>query len=359
MADPTPEAALSARDPTAVSLGPEALEALPDGAAVVDRRGMLVFLNAALARLHGYPSRLELHGRGWGALFTEGEASRLEQEALPTARSEGAWRGRATGRRRDGDAFPLLLSLAPAGEGFVLVLRDQTDADREREQMAALAYRDALTGLPNRRLFFDRLTIALAQAHRYRHRLAVVFLDLDRLKGVNDTLGHAAGDELLKGGVGSARRRRARRRHRGSPRGRRVRAAPPGDPLHGGRGQGLAQAGGGAPQALPDPGPGRADDGERGDRPLPRGRRGRGDARQERRHRDVPREGARARQLPALLPGHGRPRHREGHRRAQPARRPREGGADAPLPALPGARHGPDRGRRGPRCAGGGPSSGS
>jgi diguanylate cyclase (GGDEF)-like protein/PAS domain S-box-containing protein len=199
MADPTPEAALSARDPTAVSLGSEALEALPDGAAVVDCRGMLVFLNAALARLHGYPSRFELHGRGWGALFTEGEASRLEQEALPTARSEGAWRGRATGRRRDGDAFPLTLSLAPAGEGFVLVLRDQTDADREREQMAALAYRDALTGLPNRRLFFDRLTIALAQAHRYRHRLAVVFLDLDRMKGVNDTLGHAAGDELLKG----------------------------------------------------------------------------------------------------------------------------------------------------------------
>jgi diguanylate cyclase (GGDEF)-like protein/PAS domain S-box-containing protein len=198
MAVPKPEAPLSVREASAVPPGPGALEALPDGVAVVDRRGVLVFVNGALARLHGYPSCLDLRGRRWGALFTDGEVSRLGQEALPAARSEGAWRGRATGRRRDGHGFPLMLSLAPAGEGFVLVLRDQTDADREREQMAALAYRDALTGLPNRRLFFDRLTIALAQAHRYRHRLGVVFLDLDRFKDVNDTFGHAAGDELVK-----------------------------------------------------------------------------------------------------------------------------------------------------------------
>jgi diguanylate cyclase (GGDEF)-like protein/PAS domain S-box-containing protein len=198
MPDPKPEAALAATTAAALSLGPEALHALPDGAAVVDGRGTLVFLNAALARLHGYSSTQVLLGRSWAALFTDGEARRLEEEALPAARTQGAWRGRAAGRGQGGGAFPLMLSIAPAGEGFVLVLRDQTDADREREQMAALAYRDALTGLPNRRLFFDRLTIALAQAHRYRHRLAVVFVDLDRFKSVNDTLGHAAGDELLK-----------------------------------------------------------------------------------------------------------------------------------------------------------------
>ncbi len=199
MPDPKPaEAALSESQIAGVSVGPEALEAFPDGAAVVDSRGILVFLNAALARLHGYASSHELRGRSWGALFTDGEAGRLEEEALTAARREGAWRGRAAGRRRDGLAFPLMLTIAPAREGFVLVLRDQTDADREREQMAALAYRDVLTGLPNRRLFFDRLTIALAQAHRYRHRLAVVFVDLDRFKSLNDVLGHAAGDELLR-----------------------------------------------------------------------------------------------------------------------------------------------------------------
>ncbi|HEY7516022.1 MAG TPA: EAL domain-containing protein, partial [Vicinamibacteria bacterium] len=197
MADPKP-AAFSHNEIPGVSVGAEVLEAFPDGAALVDGRGLLVFPNTALARLHGYASSLDLRGRSWEILFTDGEASRLEQDALPAARGEGAWRGRAAGRRRDGSGFPLMLTIAPAGEGFVLVLRDQTDADREREQMAALAYRDALTGLPNRRLFFDRLTIALAQAHRYRHRLAVVFVDLDRFKSLNDALGHAAGDELLK-----------------------------------------------------------------------------------------------------------------------------------------------------------------
>jgi diguanylate cyclase (GGDEF)-like protein/PAS domain S-box-containing protein len=78
------------------------------------------------------------------------------------------------------------------------VSRDVTERKKVEEQIEYQAYHDALTGLPNRRLFRDRLTVALAHARRMKHPLAVMFLDLDRFKVVNDTLGHSTGDELLK-----------------------------------------------------------------------------------------------------------------------------------------------------------------
>ena len=81
---------------------------------------------------------------------------------------------------------------------FVSVSRDITERKHAEEQIEYQAYHDALTGLPNRRLFRDRLTVALAHARRLKRPLAVMFLDLDRFKVVNDTLGHSLGDELLK-----------------------------------------------------------------------------------------------------------------------------------------------------------------
>jgi diguanylate cyclase (GGDEF)-like protein len=73
---------------------------------------------------------------------------------------------------------------------------------RAQEQIKSLAYNDALTGLPNRAVFNDRLTVALAQAHRQGQRLSVLFLDLDHFKVINDSLGHTVGDRLLQGVAG-------------------------------------------------------------------------------------------------------------------------------------------------------------
>jgi diguanylate cyclase (GGDEF)-like protein/PAS domain S-box-containing protein len=81
---------------------------------------------------------------------------------------------------------------------IVSVSRDVSERRRAEEQIEYQAYHDALTGLPNRSLFRDRLTMALAHAKRQESSLAVMFLDLDRFKYVNDTLGHSLGDELLK-----------------------------------------------------------------------------------------------------------------------------------------------------------------
>src|SRR5262249_26408508 len=91
-----------------------------------------------------------------------------------------------------------------AGEpvGLVTTCEDITERKRAEEQIESLAYRDILTGLPNRRLFTDRLHVAIGQAERQRTRLAVMFMDLDGFKLVNDTLGHAWGDELLRNVAG-------------------------------------------------------------------------------------------------------------------------------------------------------------
>jgi len=175
------------------------LRTIPQGVAVLDETGTLFFLNDACAELHGWPSASALEGRSWRELFEPEEADRLQPEGLAAARKGRLWRGDATGRRHDGLTFPEEVVFAPLASGRVaLLLSDRTEEERIETQMKDLVYRDPLTGLPNRRLFDDRLAIALAQAHRYRHRLAVIFVDLDHFKQINDTLGHAAGDELLR-----------------------------------------------------------------------------------------------------------------------------------------------------------------
>jgi diguanylate cyclase (GGDEF)-like protein/PAS domain S-box-containing protein len=107
-------------------------------------------------------------------------------------------------RRRDGSHIWVLENatlvdgpdgVGPLIEGTVI---DITERKRAEDQVKHLAFHDALTGLPNRLLFSDRLTMALAQAHRSRQKLAAIYLDLDRFKVINDSLGHKVGDELLR-----------------------------------------------------------------------------------------------------------------------------------------------------------------
>jgi diguanylate cyclase (GGDEF)-like protein len=82
--------------------------------------------------------------------------------------------------------------------GFRGIVRDVTERKQIEQQLNHIATHDTLTGLPNRMLFIDRLGVALAQSKRNRHKLAVMMLDLDNFKNVNDTLGHMVGDQLLK-----------------------------------------------------------------------------------------------------------------------------------------------------------------
>ncbi|MCC7210989.1 MAG: EAL domain-containing protein [Candidatus Brocadia sp.] len=106
-------------------------------------------------------------------------------------------------KRKDGSVFYADVNtslIAFAGKTYLMgIMRDVTERRQTEEKIRHLAFHDALTNLPNRILFTDRLNLALAHAHRTQEMLAVLFMDLDRFKIINDTLGHTVGDQLLRG----------------------------------------------------------------------------------------------------------------------------------------------------------------
>jgi diguanylate cyclase (GGDEF)-like protein/PAS domain S-box-containing protein len=176
-----------------------AITASMDGIAILNERLDFTYVNDALARLFGYPADGTLIGRSLCDLYEPHEQVRLITTIVPLVMQRGRWRGEATGVRRDGVNFPQEMSLtAIGGGGMVCVVRDITERTYAEEQIKHLAYHDALTNLPNRLLFKDRLTVALSHAQRDGSHLAVLFLDLDRFKVINDSLGHNIGDQLLQ-----------------------------------------------------------------------------------------------------------------------------------------------------------------
>ncbi len=172
------------------------------GVYIAKLEGQVLSCNDSCARMLGYPSADELiEQRGSIQYFDPADHQQMMDHLLE---SGSIVNHEARLLRRDGDIIWVLETLnvsstahedGAAVEGIVL---DITDRKRTEQEVEFQAYHDALTGLPNRMLFIDRLTVAVSQARRRQQPLAVMFLDLDDLKVVNDTLGHAAGDHLLQ-----------------------------------------------------------------------------------------------------------------------------------------------------------------
>ncbi len=176
-----------------------AMTASMDGIGIVNDRLQFTVVNDALAKLYGYPDPQSMVGLPLNSLYEPATYERFTNTILPIVYQRGRWRGEAPGLRHDGLTFPQEISIsAIEGGGLVCVVRDITERTYAEEQIKHLAYHDALTALPNRLLFKDRLTVAISHAQRERRKLAVLFLDLDRFKVINDSLGHNIGDQLLQ-----------------------------------------------------------------------------------------------------------------------------------------------------------------
>ncbi|HVT34706.1 MAG TPA: EAL domain-containing protein [Nevskiaceae bacterium] len=179
-----------------------AMNAASNAMIITDRNGHIVWVNQAFSRITGYRAD-EAIGQT-PRLFKSGHQSAEWYRSMWATISAGqVWRGRIVNRAKDGTLLDIEQTITPVRDvhgkigHFVSVHEDVTEQVRSEQRIHQLAMVDGVTGLPNRNAFQQHVTNALARAQRSGRPLAVMLLDLDHFKHVNDTLGHAAGDQLL------------------------------------------------------------------------------------------------------------------------------------------------------------------
>jgi diguanylate cyclase (GGDEF)-like protein/PAS domain S-box-containing protein len=174
-----------------------------EGIIVVDAENKILTVNPAFTRITGYSAE-EAIGQTPRLLRSEHQNSEFYREMWQQILSTGEWQGELWNRRKNGEAYlqwssiTTMTDFAGRVSRRIAVVNDITEMHLKDERLHHQAYHDALTGLPNRLLLQDRLATHIAQAHSDGEMLAVLFVDLDRFKFINDSLGHQAGDMLLR-----------------------------------------------------------------------------------------------------------------------------------------------------------------
>ncbi|MBT9493206.1 MAG: EAL domain-containing protein [Paucibacter sp.] len=181
------------------------LDNMVDGVITIDEQGRIESINLSACRMFGYADA-ELLGRNVRVLMPEPDRGRHDQYLANhmrggPARIIGIGRD-VSGQRKDGAVFPMSLAVSRIERDgrplFIGLTRDITERKRAEAAIEQLAFYDPLTSLPNRRLLLDRLNQALAASRRSGRHGAVLFIDMDNFKSLNDTLGHGMGDRMLQ-----------------------------------------------------------------------------------------------------------------------------------------------------------------
>ncbi len=179
------------------------LSSVNEGIAVTDVQQKFCFVNPAFSAISGYSAE-EVIGKS-PKLLSSGLMEKTFYGQMWSAIGEdGRWQGEIIDRRKNGESFPEWLSISVLKDEhgeithYVSVFSDISERKAAERRITHMAQHDFLTGLPNRMLLLDRMEQSLSLARRDRRKVAVMFLDLDRFKHINDMLGHVIGDKLLQ-----------------------------------------------------------------------------------------------------------------------------------------------------------------
>lgn len=180
-----------------------AVEQSPSSVVITNVDGNIEYVNNAFVLATGY-SASEAIGKNPRILKSGKTPNSVYQDLWAHLKSTETWVGELTNKRKDGTEYIESVIISPVQDSagntinYLAVKTDITDKKLAEERIEKLAHFDALTGLPNRNLLLDRFNYAASLAHRNKEQMAVMFLDIDHFKHINDSLGHSMGDRLLQ-----------------------------------------------------------------------------------------------------------------------------------------------------------------